>query len=135
MAGDTLGRVISLTAMLILSDGQEYTRDELMALSDPMIRASAKSLPSEVKTVRLVEIVGIDKNPCCGTHVPSASYLQVLSLCLNVLQSVIALNHEDHGSNDGLVCDGDQFASTVDGQIHTSRAPERREDSAALRGW
>ncbi|KAI5481728.1 threonyl/alanyl tRNA synthetase, class II-like putative editing domain containing protein [Pseudohyphozyma bogoriensis] len=43
------------------------------------------SVPSDYKgadgsqgVIRTVEIEGIDRNPCCGTHFPSVSYLQAL---------------------------------------------------------
>jgi misacylated tRNA(Ala) deacylase len=55
----------------------EYTRDQLEN-SPAGMRVSAKSLPPEVKTVRLVEIQGVDLNPCCGTHVPTTAALQMV---------------------------------------------------------
>ena len=55
----------------------EYTREQLDNTPAGM-RVSAKSLPPEVKTVRLVEIQGVDLNPCCGTHVPTTAALQMV---------------------------------------------------------
>jgi Ser-tRNA(Ala) deacylase AlaX len=55
----------------------EYSREQL-ANTPAGMRVSAKSLPPEVKTVRLVEIQGIDLNPCCGTHVPTTASLQMV---------------------------------------------------------
>lgn len=90
----------------------EYTREQLASEKNELLRASAKSLPPEVSTVRLIEITGIDmcaspapltsvfcssgkilictalargtvllplhRNPCCGTHLPSTSMMQMV---------------------------------------------------------
>lgn len=85
----------------------EYTREQLDN-SPAGMRVSAKSLPPEVKTVRLVEIQGVDLNPCCGTHVPTTAALQMVKflraepVCTAPVVSMRFVRLSDHQLSEGF---------------------------------
>jgi len=53
---------------------REMTIEEMMR--DASLRASSKKFPDGLERLRIVEIEGIDKNPCCGTHLRSLADMQ-----------------------------------------------------------
>eukprot|EP00941_MAST-03F_sp_MAST-3F-sp1_P002137 g2137.t1 len=57
---------------------RELSRSEAAEL--PGMRESSNAMPAAVKSIRFVEIDGVDLNPCCGTHVQSLSELQMVKI-------------------------------------------------------
>ena len=135
----------------------EYTREQLAADSgSEALRASAKSLPDEVKSVRIVEIEGIDLNPCCGTHVPNTASLQMVKFMRSeplkggrtllhfasgtrVLDALAASVLRDRGLNKLLCCAPEEYVAKVeklstDNTSATRAAKKANEELAALIG-
>jgi misacylated tRNA(Ala) deacylase len=49
------------------------TREEMLGMVDERRRKLFERIPESVKDVRIVEIEGIDKCPCAGTHVANTA--------------------------------------------------------------
>ncbi|XP_059812499.1 alanyl-tRNA editing protein Aarsd1 [Hypanus sabinus] len=53
----------------------------VIPVDDPEIKQASQGLPDDhVGPVRIIDIVGIDENMCCGTHVSNLSHLQAIKI-------------------------------------------------------
>ena len=109
---------------------QEFSRAELAADARAELRASAKSLPPDVKTVRIVSIDGFDMNPCCGTHLSTTAEMQAVKFLRleavkgrtllhfasggRVLKHLAASSLRDRQLNKVLCCGPDEYAEKVE---------------------
>jgi misacylated tRNA(Ala) deacylase len=120
---------------------EEFTREALALDSRPGLRASAKSLPPDVQTVRIIEIAGVDINPCCGTHLGSTAEMQVVKFTTaeprkgktvlhfatggRVLKALAAATLRDRGLNKVLSCGPDEFVAKVEKLTADGSASQR----------
>uniref|UniRef100_A0A8C5GA94 Alanyl-tRNA synthetase domain containing 1 n=1 Tax=Gouania willdenowi TaxID=441366 RepID=A0A8C5GA94_GOUWI len=54
---------------------------QLLSIDDPAVEKVSRGLPGDhAGPIRIIDIIGVDANMCCGTHVSNLSHLQVIKL-------------------------------------------------------